>query len=92
MGWYEARTLRRVSPETWSFFTWGQLLWPTMVTRGEVVRPLPLGLFVFQISPPLQWGVIMAFAALLNLPVLAIFLACRRRFAEGVASSGLTRR
>jgi multiple sugar transport system permease protein len=70
-------------------FTWGQLLWPTMVTRGESVRPLPLGLFVFQTSPPLQWGAIMAFVTLMTLPVLLIFLIFQRRFVEGVASSGL---
>ena len=37
-------------------FSWGQLLWPTMVTRGESVRPLPVGIRVFQTLPPIQWG------------------------------------
>ena len=70
-------------------FSWGQLLWPTMVTRGESVRPLPLGLFVFQTSPPLSWGAIMAFVALMTLPLLAVFLIFQRQFVEGVASSGV---
>jgi multiple sugar transport system permease protein len=70
-------------------FSWGQLLWPTMVTRGESVRPLPLGLFVFQTTPPLQWGAIMAFVTLMTLPLLAIFLIFQRQFVDGVASSGL---
>lgn len=70
-------------------FSWGQLLWPTMVTRGEEVRPLPLALQAFQTSPPLQWGAIMAFVVLMTLPLLAAFLIFQKQFVEGVANSGL---
>lgn len=70
-------------------FSWGQLLWPTMVTRGESVRPLPLALQAFQTSPPLQWGAIMAFVVLMTLPLLAIFLIFQKQFVQGVASSGV---
>jgi multiple sugar transport system permease protein len=70
-------------------FSWGQLLWPTMVTRGEAVRPLPLALQTFQTSPPLQWGAIMAFVVLMTIPLLIVFLTFQRHFVEGVASSGI---
>ncbi len=70
-------------------FSWGQLLWPTMVTRGEDVRPLPLALQTFQTSPPLQWGAIMAFVVLMTIPLLIVFLMFQRHFVEGVASSGI---
>jgi len=70
-------------------FSWGQYLWPLMVTRGVDVRPLPVGIGVFQNTPPIQWGDIMAYAALMTLPLMIIFLIFQRHFVQGVASSGV---
>jgi multiple sugar transport system permease protein len=70
-------------------FSWGQFLWPVMVTRGIDVRPLPLGIGTFQTTPPIQWGDIMAYAALMTLPLLIVFLVFQRYFVQGVASSGV---
>jgi len=70
-------------------FSWGQFLWPTMVTRGVDVRPLPVAIGVFQTTPPVAWGDIMAFTVLMTLPLLIIFLVFQRQFVEGVASSGI---
>lgn len=70
-------------------FIWGQLLWPVMVTRGVEVRPLPLGISEFQTLPPIQWGDVMAFAAMMVLPVLIVFVAFQRAFVRGVASQGV---
>ncbi|MFJ3106779.1 carbohydrate ABC transporter permease [Streptomyces sp. NPDC086835] len=69
--------------------TWGQLLWPVMVTRSENVRPLPVGMAVFQTLPPLQWGDIMAFAAMMTLPTLIVFLIFQRAFIQGVAAQAV---
>lgn len=70
-------------------FSWGQFLWPVMVTRGVDVRPLPLGIGTFKTTPPVQWGDIMAYATLMTLPVLAVFVALQRWFVRGIASSGV---
>lgn len=70
-------------------FSWGQLLWPVMVTRGVEVRPLPLGIGTFKTTPPVQWGDIMAYAAMMTLPLLVIFLIFQRYFVQGVASTGV---
>jgi multiple sugar transport system permease protein len=70
-------------------FSWGQLLWPVMVTRGVDVRPLPLGIGTFLTTPPVQWGDIMAYAAMMTLPLLVVFLVFQRYFVRGVAASGL---
>ncbi|HEX6197192.1 MAG TPA: carbohydrate ABC transporter permease [Jiangellaceae bacterium] len=70
-------------------FSWGQLLWPVMVTRGIDVRPLPLGIGTFMTTPPVQWGDIMAYAAMMTVPLLIIFLVFQRFFVQGVASSGV---
>jgi multiple sugar transport system permease protein len=70
-------------------FSWGQLLWPVMVTRGVEVRPLPLGIGTFLTTPPVQWGDIMAYAAMMTLPLLVVFLIFQRYFVRGVASTGV---
>ena len=70
-------------------FYWGLYLWPLMVTTLETVRPLPLGIASFRTLPPLRWGDIMAFAVLMVVPVLIVFLVFQRWFIRGVASSGI---
>jgi multiple sugar transport system permease protein len=70
-------------------FSWGELLWPVLVTRGPDVRPLALGIAEFQNLPPIQWGDIMAFAAMITAPVLIVFLAFQRAFVQSVARSGV---
>jgi multiple sugar transport system permease protein len=70
-------------------FSWGQYLWPSIVTRGVDVRPLPVGIGVFATTPPVSWGDIMAYTVLMTLPLLAVFLVFQRQFVQGVASSGV---
>lgn len=70
-------------------FSWGQLLWPVLVTRGPGVRPLPLGMAEFQNLPPIMWGDIMAYATMMTLPLLIVFLIFQNAFVRGVARSGL---
>jgi multiple sugar transport system permease protein len=70
-------------------FSWGQFLWPVMVTRGIDVRPLALGIGTFKTTQPVQWGDIMAYAALMTIPLVIIFLLFQRYFVQGVASSGV---
>ena len=70
-------------------FSWGQFLWPVMVTRGIEVRPLPLEIGTFKTTPPVQWGDIMAYAALMTLPLLIIFLIFQRQFVSALLSGSL---
>ncbi len=68
---------------------WGLYLWPLLVTAGESVRPLPLGIATFYTLPPLQWGDILAFGVMMVAPILIVFLLFQRWFVRGVASTGL---
>jgi len=70
-------------------FSWGQFLWPSLVTRGVDVRPLPVGIGVFKTTPPIAWGDIMAYAWMMTIPLLIIFLIFQKQFVQGVASSGV---
>ena len=69
--------------------SWGQYLWPVMVTRTIEVRPLPMGIAEFQGLPPRDWGDIMAYAAMMVIPLLIVFIIFQRQFVQGVATSGL---
>jgi len=70
-------------------FIWGQLLWPVLVTAGPDVRPLPLGLSVLIHQPPISWGDVMAFAFMMTLPLLILFIVFQRWFVHSVARSGI---
>ncbi|HBY95731.1 MAG TPA: sugar ABC transporter permease [Chloroflexi bacterium] len=70
-------------------FHWGDYMWPLMVTRGESVRPLMIGMQQFFGQYPRLWGDIMAFAAMITIPVLVVFLLFQRWFVQSVASAGV---
>lgn len=70
-------------------FVWGQLLWPVLVTSGPDVRPLPLGMSIFQSQPPISWGDIMAYALMMTIPLMVVFVVFQRWFVASIARSGL---
>lgn len=69
--------------------SWGQLLWPIMVTHGPEVRPLALGIAEFQTEPPFHWGTVMAFATMMTIPTIIVFIIFQNAFVRGVARSGI---
>lgn len=68
---------------------WNDFLWPLMVTRGPEVRPLMIGMQQYFGLDPKIWGDIMAFAAMITIPVLIVFLLFQRWFVRSVASTGI---
>jgi multiple sugar transport system permease protein len=67
----------------------GDFLWPLMVTRGDTYRPLMVGLQVFFGESPIRWGPIMAFASMITIPMLVVFLLFQRWFINSVTASGI---
>src|SRR6266699_1605964 len=68
----------------------GDFLWPLMVTRGNTYRPVMVGMRVFFAQSPLHWGDIMAFASMITIFMLIVFLLFQRWFLRSVASAGIT--
>jgi multiple sugar transport system permease protein len=68
---------------------WGDFLWPLMVTRAEDYRPLPVAMQQFFSQDPKVWGDIMAFAAMITIPVLIVFLLFQKWFVQSVATTGV---
>ena len=67
---------------------WNQYLWPAMVIQGEALRPVQPGIQQF-FGRTNSWGQIMAYASIITLPVLAVFLVFQRRFVASVMGSGI---
>jgi len=68
--------------------SWNSFLWPNMVIQSEDVRPVMVGMnYFFQQNT--QWGVVMAYATMVTLPVLALFLGFQRAFITSMASTGI---
>jgi multiple sugar transport system permease protein len=70
--------------------SWGDLLWPLVVTSSPDKMPLAVGLATLSgyqgtISP----GVMMAAALMAMAPILVLFVVLQRRVVEGIAFSGL---
>jgi multiple sugar transport system permease protein len=68
---------------------WGKFLWPLMVTRGFEYRPLPVAMQQFFSQDPKVWGDIFAFASMITIPVLVVFLLFQKWFVQSVATSGI---
>lgn len=67
---------------------WNSYLWPLMVVQKENMRPVSVGMqYFFQLNP--DWGEIMAYATMITLPVLIIFVIFQRSFVASLASSGV---
>jgi multiple sugar transport system permease protein len=70
---------------------WGSYLWPLMVIRLPEYRPLTVAMQEFFGQFPRLWGDTLAFAAMVTLPTLVVFLVFQRWFIRSVATVGVKR-
>jgi multiple sugar transport system permease protein len=69
---------------------WNSYLWPLIVTNSDKMRTLQIGLRYFVSGEGgTQWGVYMAAAVLVSLPVMVIYFLVQKTFVESMASTGL---
>jgi multiple sugar transport system permease protein len=67
---------------------WNQYLWPLMAVQSEELRPVMVGVqYFFQLST--SWGQIMAYASIITVPVIALFVTFQRAFVNSIAASGV---
>jgi len=67
---------------------WNAYLWPLMVVQTESLRPAMVGIDYFK-QLNVSWGQIMAYASIITMPVLVMFIAFQRAFINSIASSGV---
>uniref|UniRef100_A0A7C1FEU6 Carbohydrate ABC transporter permease n=1 Tax=Caldilinea aerophila TaxID=133453 RepID=A0A7C1FEU6_9CHLR len=70
--------------------SWDEFLWMLVVTTGDALRTLPIGLAKFREQYQTRFELMMAGSVIAAAPVVIMFLALQRRFLQGMAGlSGL---
>jgi multiple sugar transport system permease protein len=71
--------------------SWNNFLWPLVVAQTQEHYTLPVALALFsknqQVTP--NYGLLLAGATVVVIPVLIVFLIFQRRFIEGIATTGI---
>ncbi len=70
--------------------SWNNFLWPLVVAQTESHYTLPVALALYSTGQnSTQYGLLLAGATVVILPILVIFLIFQRRFIEGIATTGI---
>jgi hypothetical protein len=69
--------------------TWGDFMWPMIMTNTAEMRTLPVGLQSFMGQYGAEWPVMMAGAMLMIAPKILVFVFCQRWFVEGIQVGGV---
>lgn len=70
--------------------SWNSFLWPLVVAQTEDRYTLPVALALYSIGQnATRYGLLMAGATIVVVPVMVVFLVFQRRFIEGIATTGI---
>ncbi|MBT9256869.1 carbohydrate ABC transporter permease [Phycicoccus sp. MAQZ13P-2] len=70
--------------------SWNNFLWPLVVAQTEDTYTLPVALALYSTGQnSTQYGLLLAGATVVVLPVLLVFMVFQRRFIEGIATTGI---
>ena len=70
-------------------WAWDSFKWPLLVTRDSSMRVLAVGLQQFMQGQGTQVHLLMAFAAMVIVPVLILYFVAQKQFREGILNAGL---
>lgn len=70
--------------------SWNNFLWPLVVATTEDMYTLPVALALYSVGQnAARYGLMMAGAVVVVVPVLVLFLALQRYFVQGIALTGI---
>jgi len=69
--------------------TWKNFEWPLIIASDQAMYTLPVALFAVRNQYFTEWGLVMAAAAVIVLPVIAVFMSAQRYFIQGMTLSGM---
>jgi multiple sugar transport system permease protein len=69
--------------------SWNDFLWPLLILQDTNLQTLPPGLSTLQGAYTSEYGLMMAGAVIVAIPVLIIYIALQRFIVQSVASTGL---
>lgn len=70
-------------------FAWNDFLWPLLVTNGDDMRTIQIGLAAFQGRYATSWNYLMAGTLTSAIPTIVMFLIFQRALIRGVAGTGV---
>lgn len=68
---------------------WNDFLWPLLVLQNRLMQTLPPGLRTLQGAYTSEYGLMMAGAVVVAIPVLLLYVALQRYIVQSVATTGL---
>lgn len=70
--------------------SWNNFLWPLVISQDENNYTLPVALALYSTGQNnTNYGLLLAGATLVVMPVLVVFMIFQRRFIEGIATTGI---
>jgi len=70
--------------------SWNNFLWPLVVATSEDKYTLPVALALYAIGQnATQYGLLLAGAVVVVIPIIAVFLALQRYIMQGIAMTGI---
>lgn len=69
--------------------SWNDFLWPLLILRDRALLTLPPGLRTLQGAYTSEYGLMMAGAVIVAVPVIVIYIFLQRYIVQSVASTGL---
>lgn len=70
--------------------SWNNFLWPLVVAQQESTYTLPVALALYSTGQnSTNYGLLLAGATVVVIPILAVLLVFQRRFIEGIATTGI---
>ncbi len=70
--------------------SWNNFLWPLVVAQSEDKFTLPVALALYSVGQnSTQYGLLLAGAVVVVVPVVAVFLVLQRYFIQGIAMTGI---
>jgi multiple sugar transport system permease protein len=69
---------------------WNSFLWPLVVATTEDMYTLPVALALYSVGQnATRYGLLLAGAVVVVVPVLAVFVVLQRHFTQGMATAGI---
>lgn len=70
--------------------SWNNFLWPLVVAQTEDKYTLPVALALYSVGQNrTDYGLLMAGAFVVVIPILVVFILLQRHFVEGIAATGI---
>jgi multiple sugar transport system permease protein len=69
--------------------SWNAFQWPLIVTGARDMRPIQVGLLIFQSDVSTQYNLLMAGAAMAISPIIVLFFVAQRQLVQGIGRTGL---